>query len=93
MCSRTARLIVVPECCREREVYVGIFAHILSAWHPDTVWCLMVNHETERLVFVSLVKIFNGMVGDEVGYISHLLFIIAIMSCSRRLGCNIVLGR
>ena len=35
--------------------------------------------EAERLVFLSMFEIVDGVVGDEVGHIAHLLLIVAIM--------------
>ena len=42
---------------------------------------LVVNQQAEWLVLVSLVQIFDSMVGDKVGSIAHLLLVVAIITC------------
>lgn len=41
----------------------------------------MMHQEAERLVFLTMFEVVDGMVGDEVGDIAHLLLILAIMPC------------
>ena len=41
----------------------------------------MMNQQTEWLVTVSLVEVFDGMVCDEVGGISHFLLVFSVMVC------------
>ena len=42
--------------------------------------CLVVNHQTEWLVLVAAVQILDGMVGNQVGGVTHLLLEVAILS-------------
>ena len=41
---------------------------------------LVVNHQAEWLVLVAAVQIFDGMVGNQVGGVTHLLLEVAILS-------------
>ncbi len=40
----------------------------------------MVNQQTEWLVLVAVVQILDGMVGDEVGSVTHLLLEVTILT-------------
>ena len=40
----------------------------------------MVNQKTEWLVLIAVVQVFDGMVGDEVGGVAHLLLEVAILT-------------
>ena len=40
----------------------------------------MVNQQTEWLVLVAVVQVLDGMVGDEVGGIAHLLLEVTVLA-------------
>ena len=79
-CSRTTGRVIIPESFWQREVDVGILAYILGVRHPETVRCLVVNQQTEWLVLVAVVQVLNGMVGDEVGGVAHLLLEVTVLA-------------